>query len=168
MILIGFQLYRQQNATQGPYKVVGDSLRKAFGTPYSGNDSEYDSEDSDEDTDVYEPEEQVPDQEYEPEVQEEPQVHVPEPEVPVSAPVEVAPAVRTSGRVRNQPERYGFPPEGTAYHCEKGSSAVWRQGPQQHYGRAAAAGGQEGVHPSRSLEATAGTAEESYQVLHVP
>ena len=25
-----------------------------------------------------------------------------------------------------------------------------------------------GVHPSRSLEAAAGTAEESYQVLHVP
>ena len=38
-----------------PEDVVGDSLRKAFGTPYSGNDSEYDSEDSDEDTDVYEP-----------------------------------------------------------------------------------------------------------------
>ena len=29
----------------------------------------------------------------------------------MSAPVEVAPAVRTSGRVRNQPDRYGFPPK---------------------------------------------------------
>ena len=81
-----------------PEDVVGDKLRRAFSTPYSGDDSEYESEDSDEDTEVYEPEEQVPDQEYEPEVKEEPQVHVPEPEVPVNAP-----AVRTSGCVRNNP-----------------------------------------------------------------
>ena len=151
-----------------PEDVVDDNLRRAFSTPYSGDDSEYDSEDADEDTEVYEPEEQVPDQEYEPKVEEESHVHVPEPEVPVSAPVEVALAVKSSGRVRNQPERYAPPPQGTAYNCENGSSAVWRQGSQQHYGRAAAAGGQGGVYPSRSLEATAGTAEESYQVLHVP
>ena len=56
------------------------------------------------------PEEGVQNQEYEPEVEEEPHAHVPEPEAPVSAPVEVAPAVRTSGRVRSQPERYGSPP----------------------------------------------------------
>ena len=88
-----------------PEDVVGDKLRRAFSTPYSGDDPEYDSEDADENTEVYEAEEQVPDQEYEPEVEEKPHVHVPEPEVPVSAPVEVAPAVWTSVRVRN-PARY--------------------------------------------------------------
>ena len=53
----------------------------------------------------------MPEQEYEPEVEKEPHVHVPEPEIPVSAPVDVAPGVRTSGRVRNQPERYCVPPK---------------------------------------------------------
>ena len=111
-----------------------------------------DTEDTDEDTDAIETEERVHDQEYAPEVEEVPHVHVPEPKVPVSAPVEFAP-MRTSGRVRNNPELLHI---------------TVKKGLQQHYGRAAAAGKQEVVRPSSSLEAIAGTAEESYQVIHVP
>ena len=42
-----------------PEDVVGDILRMAFSTPYSADNSEYDSDDADEDTVVYEPEELV-------------------------------------------------------------------------------------------------------------
>ena len=31
-----------------PEDVVGDNLRRAFSTPYGGDDSDYDSEDADE------------------------------------------------------------------------------------------------------------------------
>ena len=86
-------------------------LNRAFSSPYNNSETLDDSEDTDENADVYKPEEQVQDQEYVPVVEEEPRVHVPEPEAPVSAPVEVSPGVRTSGRVRSKPELYSFPPK---------------------------------------------------------
>jgi len=103
-----------------PDDVQQDYIKKAFSTPYNSTEDEEDSGDEQdaeehtevyEDTEVYEPEEQVTEQEYEPEVEEEPTVHVPEPVAPVSTPFEEEPAVRTSGRVRRQPDRYGFPPK---------------------------------------------------------
>jgi len=100
-----------------PADVQGEYYQRAFSTPYDSAKAEDEGEEDEDDaevavdTDIYEPEEQVAEQEYEPEVEEEPPVHVPEPVVPVSTPVQEVPAVRTSGRVRNQPDRYGFPPK---------------------------------------------------------
>ena len=40
-----------------------------------------------------------------------PPAHVPEQEIQVGAPVEIASPVRTLGRIRNKPDRYGFTPK---------------------------------------------------------
>ena len=51
-----------------PEDVQKEYLNRAFSTPNNNSEPQEDSEDTDEDTDVYEPVEQVQDQEYEPEV----------------------------------------------------------------------------------------------------
>ena len=68
---------------------------KSFSTPYEAKLQE-DSED----IDIYM--EQFPHKPNEPEMVGQPPSHAPEPEVQVSVPVEVAPAVRTSGRIKNR------------------------------------------------------------------
>ena len=79
-------------------------MNKAFSTLYNISETLGESDETGEDTEVYAPEEQVQNQKHEPEMEEEPQAYVPEPEIQVSLPVEVAPAMRTSGRTKNKPE----------------------------------------------------------------
>ena len=76
-----------------PKDVQGKYLNSALSTPYNNPETRDDSKDTDEDTDAYIPEGQVQDHEH-------------EPVVPARGPAEVTPAVKTSDRVRNQPERY--------------------------------------------------------------
>ena len=83
-------------------------MRNAFSTPYTSETRE-----EDEDIETYEPVHEVQEVVHEPEaeIEEEPPVFVPEPVVPVSVPAAEKPAMRQSGRVRNKPDWYGFPPQ---------------------------------------------------------
>ena len=60
-----------------PEDAQGQYLIKVFSNPYSSSETLDDREDTDEDTDVYELEEKLRDQDYKPEVEEEPHARVP-------------------------------------------------------------------------------------------
>ena len=84
-----------------PDDLVEQYARNAFSTPYSLSRTQ---KEDDEDIDGYK---------HEPEakVGEGPSIHVSGSEVTASVPAAEDPLVRQSGRVKNKPDRYGFPPE---------------------------------------------------------
>ena len=81
-------------------------MSKLLSTPY-----EVELQKDSGDTNICGPEEQVQQKEPVPETQEVHPAQVSKSELQVSALVKVAPATRTSGCIRNKPDRYGSPPK---------------------------------------------------------